>query len=270
MLHQALGDRLLGAALADGDVVNEGLRVVDRVGDDAGEPSRVLGPAGVEALLDELGVALVGGEDDGLAEPIPVGHLEAVGHELLEDLVDGVLVAEEPPEVAARHRLRWSLLAPFREIPRLAFVLAELVVVDARVLELRRDRHLFEGHEVAVGDGLVEGVGVGGDTVLEVEQPVGVVVDLVLGRGGEPHEEAVEVLEQLPVLRVDKAVGLVDHHEVELPGAELPLPRRPHHLELPEHRRVGGDHDAGAGDVAALEQVDRARRRCGSSRYRWP
>jgi hypothetical protein len=45
---------------------------------------------GIEALGDELGVVVVLGEDDGLAQPVATGHLLPLGHQGLEHLVDGV------------------------------------------------------------------------------------------------------------------------------------------------------------------------------------
>ena len=48
------------------------------MGDDAGERPRVVGVLDVETLGDELGVALVFGEDDGLPQPVAVADLVAL------------------------------------------------------------------------------------------------------------------------------------------------------------------------------------------------
>ena len=69
-------------------------------------------------------------------------------------------------------------------------------------------------------DRLVEVVEVRRDTALEVEEVVGVDVDLVLRRRGQADEEAVEVVEDRAVLLVDGAVRLVDDDEVEVADAE--------------------------------------------------
>jgi hypothetical protein len=78
---------------------------------------------------------------------------------------------------------------------------------------------------------------------LEIEEAVGVDVDLVLRRRGEAHEQRVEVAEDRAVLLIDRAVRFVDDDEVEVAGAEaaLPVPRL---IDEPHHRRIGGDEDA--------------------------
>jgi hypothetical protein len=75
-----------------------------------------------------------------------------------------------------------------------------------------------------------------------VEQGVGVAVDLVARGRGEAEQEAVEVLEEDAVALVDRAVGLVDDHEVEAAGAVEAL-AADGALEAADHRRVGRDDD---------------------------
>ena len=141
------------------------------MGDDAGEVAGVLGVVDVEALRDELGVLLVLGEDDGLAEPVAAGDLVAVRHQRGEDLVDGVGVEQEPVELLGGDRVGdVAVLAPLAASPSRPSPPRKVVVADALAQELRRHRHRHRRHEVALGDGLVEAVGVGGHAVLEVEQ----------------------------------------------------------------------------------------------------
>jgi hypothetical protein len=78
-----------------GEVVDQALRVLGLVGHDAGEVALVVRVVGVEALGDEVGVVVVLGEDDGLAQPVAARHLLALGHQGFEHLVDGVGV-EQP------------------------------------------------------------------------------------------------------------------------------------------------------------------------------
>ena len=118
-----------------------------------------------------------------------------------------------------------AVLAPVEGVPLVLLLLGEVVVPDALAQELGADRDAHRRHEVALVDRLVEAVGVGGDAVLEVEQPVGVVVDLVLRRRGEADQQGVEPVEDRAVLLVDRPVGLVDHDEVEVARPE-PAQRR--------------------------------------------
>ena len=57
-----------------------------------------------------------------------------------------------------------------------------------------------------------------------MEQPVGVVVDLVLRGRGQADEQGVEVVEDRPVLRVHRPVRLVDDDQVEVARPEPAQP----------------------------------------------
>ncbi len=78
-------------------------------------------------------------------------------------------------------------------------------------------------HQVPVRHRFVQAIGVGRHAVFQVEQPVGVVVDLVLRRGRQADQQRIEVLEDGAVLLVHGAVGFVDDDQVEMPDAEAPL-----------------------------------------------
>ena len=72
------------------------------VGDDAGEVAGELGVGEVEALLDELGVGLVLGEDDGLARKLARLVLEAGVHDFFPLLAQRVAqMTDQRREIAA-------------------------------------------------------------------------------------------------------------------------------------------------------------------------
>ena len=126
-----------------------------------------------------------------------------------------------------------------------------------------RHRDASRRHQEAVVDGLVEAVGVGGHAVLEIEQPVGVVVDLVLGRRGQADQQRVELVEDRAVLLVDRAVRLVDDDQVEVARAESAL-AVVGLVDQAHHRRIGRDVDPAVGGLLG-HQVDRWWRRAGAS-----
>ena len=108
---------------------------------------------------------------------------------------------------------------------------------------------------MAIGHRLVQPVGIGRHAAFEVEQAVGVVVDLVLGRGGQADQQGIEVVEDGPVLLIHRAVRLVDDDEVEMADAEAALPVEGL-VNQPHHRRVGG-HEHPAFGVLLGHQIDR-------------
>src|SRR5215207_101759 len=81
---------------------------------------------------------------------------------------------------------------------------------------------------------------VGGDAVLQLEQPVRVVVDVVLRRGRQPDQPRVEPVEDRLVLLVHRPVRLVDDDQVEVSRAEPPLVPGAL-LDQAHHRRVRAD-----------------------------
>ena len=253
----------------DGDVrrlvlgregVDQALRVGGLVGDDPRELALVVRVVDVETLGDELGVVVVLGKHDGLAQPVAAGHLLALGHQVRERLVDRVGVEQPLVKRCGFHLVgrRGAVLAPLQGVPLFLLVLAELGVLDAVALKLQRHRHRQRWHQVAVGHRLVQRVGIGGNAVFQVEQAVGVVVDLILRRGRQAHEQGVEVLENGAVLLVDRTVRLVDHDQVEVAHAEAALPAFAvisGFVDQAHHRRVGGDEHPALG-VLVGHQVD--------------
>lgn len=172
----------------------------------------------------ELGVRLILGEDDRLAETVAARHCLPARHQVREHLVDRVLV-EEPLVDRRRFHPVWRafVLVPLERVPLLLFFLGELVVGDPLARELQRHRHGFGRYEKAVLDSVLETIGVRRHAAFEIEEPVRVDVDLVLRRGGESNQERVEVAEDGSILLIHRAVRFVEDDEIEVADAEAAL-----------------------------------------------
>ena len=118
------------------------------------------------------------------------------------------------------------VVAPVEALPLRLFFLAERVVVDA--LAWKPEVHLLNlrGYEKAVRHRGREFVRVGGHARLQVEEFVGVPVDLIPRRCGQAHQERVEVPKDGPVFLIHRTVRLVDDHEIEMPDPEAGLGAR--------------------------------------------
>ena len=244
-----------------GEVVDQRLGVGHAVVDQPGELALQVRVVRVEPLGDERGVAAVLGEDDGLARagspsstfsPFRIRNSSTLS--TVSSLNSHLLSVVRLDPVGDR-----PVLVPFERVPLLLLLVGEVVVADALALELQRHRDRLRRHQVAVGDRVLEVVGVGRHAALELEQRVGVAVDLVPRRRGQPDQQAVEILEDRPVLAVDRAVRLVDHDQVEMPGPEAARAVL-HLLDQVHHRRVGREEHPRAGvvvlpRVVPLEQV---------------
>ncbi len=231
--------------------------------DDRRECSFVLGGiVDVEALRDEVGVALVLGKDDRLAEPVATGDLVSSRHEYFERLVDGVGV--EQPFVDGLSIDGIGILVivvtelPILGLPALLLLVGQVVVLDPVALKSQRHVDCSRRDEVAVIDGFLEFVVVGGNTGLEPEELKGVEIDVVLrGGGGEAEQERVEVLEDPAVLLVHGSVRLVDDDEIEVTRTEA-ASAVVDLVDQAHHRRIGRYVDAAVGALVG-QQVHRWR-----------
>ena len=81
------------------------------------------------------------------------------------------------------------------------------------------------GHagEEFVAHGVIERIGIGGDTIFEVEEAIGVAIDFIFGGGGQADEQRIEIGKDGAVFLENGAVGLVDDDEIEMADAETTL-----------------------------------------------
>jgi len=230
-----------------GEVVDQTLRISGVVVDHAREAPRGVRVVRAEASFDELRMLMVPSEENRLGEPVAALHRMPALHQVPERLVRRIAVEEPAVHRRGVHPLgKASLLRfvpPVQALPlRLLFV--RQGVVDnpfAGKLQLHLP-HLVR-HEETVGNRRLQLVGVGRYPRLQLEEVVGVLVHIVARRRRQPYEQRIEVAEDRPVLLVDRTVGLVDDHEVEVPRTEacrLPVRR----VDQPHHRRIGADEDA--------------------------
>ena len=163
-----------------------------------------------EDLQNFFGVAVVLGEDDGLAQLLPVVDLQAIGHQQVQGQTDGVLVEQPLVEGGG--------LNPLGQLPVLVsksglilrlFLLGQVGVGNALLQEFQLALHGEEVHQKTVLYRLGQLVAVGGHAALQFKDLIGVLIDLVFRGGGEAHQRGIEVVKNVPVLVVDGTVGLV-------------------------------------------------------------
>ena len=242
------------------EVVNQVLAVVDGVVNDASKVAGQMRIMGVEAFLNKLGVLVVLGEDDGLAQAVAAGHFQAMFHQALQHAVHGVRVEEPGVEGGGVHAVgNLAAFVPLQQVPFRLLLVAEVVVGDALAQEAGAHLKGAVGNQIAVRHGLLQVIGVGGYALFQVKKAVSIAVYFVFGRGGEAEEEAVEVVEDGAEFLVDGAVGFVNNHQVKMPHAEQFAPVLLGGVNQVHHRVVGGDDDAGAGGLllaAGFGEVD--------------
>ena len=210
------GDGDLGKLLGIGELVDGALGVGHVVVDDLGIAGQV-GILFAEDFQNFFGVAVVLGEDDGLAQLLPVVDLQSVGHQQVQGQTDGVLVEQPLVEGGG--------LNPLGQLPVLVgegglilrlLLLGQIGVGNALLQEFQFALHGEEVHQEAVLYRLGQFVAVSGYAALQFKDFIGILVDLVLGGGSEAYQGRVKVVENVPVLAVDGTVGLVADHQIEM------------------------------------------------------
>ena len=201
-----------------------------------------------------MGVVL--GEDDRLADLVAVVDLDAVGHENVQHFTDRILVEDPLVERGGGDALRQLAVLIFKGVlVDLLFFLGQIVVHDALLDEFQRGLHGQEIHQIAVLHGLRQLVAVSRHAVFQIEDLIGVLVDLVLWRGGEAYQRRVEVSKDILVFVVDGAVRLVADHKIEMPdGEELALLIL-HGVDAVHHGLIGGEHTARLVIVFLLTEI---------------
>ena len=200
-----------------------------------------------EDLMDLLGMLVVLGENNGLTQFFAVVDTKTVLHQNVQDLTNGILV--EHPLVDGRGG------DGFRQFPvfilkgvlvRPLILLGQIVVHDSLLDEFQLAFHRHEIHQIPVGNCLTQLVAVGGNAVLQLEDLVGVLVDLILGRGGQTHQRGVKVVKNILILVVNGAVRLVHHQEIKVTDRkEFLFVLVLDGVNAVHHGLVGGEHTAG-------------------------
>ena len=90
---------------------------------------------------------------------------------------------------------------------------------------------------------------------MQLKNLIGVLVDLVLGRGGQAHQWGIEVGKDILVFVVDGAVGLIADHQIEVPDGKEPALLVLHGVDAVHHGLVGGEDAMGGKVVLFLTEI---------------
>ena len=179
----------------------------------------------IEHFEDFFCVVVALGKNNRFSNFAAVVDFQGVLHHDIQDLPNGVLV--EQPAVqsrcinAGRQVAVFILKGVFVGFP---FFVRKLIIGDAFLHELYFALHREEVNQKAILDGLRQLITIGGHTVFEVKDLVGVFVDLILGCGGQANQRCIEIMEDVAVFIVDGTVCFIaDDHIKVATGEQLAL-----------------------------------------------
>ena len=112
-------------------------------------------------------------------------------------------------------------------------------------------------HKVPIVHGFLQSIIIGRNTVFQVEQPVGIAVHLVFGRGGQAHQQRIEIIKDGSIFMEDRTMRLVDDDQIKMADAEAP-PAVEGFVDQPHHGRIGRDVHAPFG-ILLGDEVHRRR-----------
>ena len=169
-----------------------------------------------------------------------------MGHQDVQDLTNGVLI--EYPFIQRGGGDAFGQIpvriGEGRLILRLVLV-GKIVVHNALVEEFQLAFHGDEVHQKPVPHGVRQLITIGRHAVLQIENTVGVLVNIVLRRGGQAHQRRVEIVKDVPIFVVNGAVRLVADDEVEVAAGEQLALIVLHLVDAVIHRLVSGKHAVG-------------------------
>ena len=198
------------------------MRIGHIVVDDFGETGQVRIFL-VEHLKDFLGVDVVLCKDDGFAQFAAIVDGQAIGHQRIQHLPDGIFI--ENPLVQRRrcNTLRQLAVFIFKGIFIGLFVrVGKFIVDNALFNEFQFRFYRQEIHQIPVLDRLRQLIAIGGHAVFQLKNLIGILVNFVFRRGCQPHQRGIKVVENIPVFVVNGAVSFVADHKVKVPtGKEL-------------------------------------------------
>ena len=202
----------------------------------------------METLHDALGMTMVVGKDNGLANVLAAMHLQSVGHQFGEHVVDGVVVDEIVEYLATlyvavvvlvlRNAVERLLILPHL-LQFLALCRGEFVVLYAAVYHLRRTVLHLVWHKILIGNSLLEAI-LKVRLVVEFEQSERVAVNLVARSGSKTNKQRVEILEYGVILTEHATMCLIDNDKVEVSYREL----HGHGIYIVYHRLIGREDEA--------------------------
>ena len=223
----------------DREVVNQTLRVLSLVSDDACKLPRVMRVVGVEAVCNEVGVRIVFGKHNRLAQPVAACHLMAACHQQLHHLVHGVHVEQPLVHRLSTHLVRRvAFFIPIEFVPLRALVFAQLGVLDAFALKFEWHRYCARRHQVAFVNRIFQPIGIGRHAIFQAKQAVGIAIYLVFGCGRQAHQQRIKVSKDGFVFLVDGAMRLVHDDQIEMPYAKAAQPLVGF-VDQAHHRGVG-------------------------------
>ena len=196
------------------------MRIGHIVVDDFGETGQVRIFL-VEHLKDFLGVDVVLCKDDGFAQFAAIVDGQAIGHQRIQYLSDGIFI--ENPLIQRR---RCNTLRKFTILVLKSVLIGPLVRVGKFIV----DNALFNEfqfrlyrqkiHQIPVLDRLRQLIAIGGHAIFQLKNLIGILVNFVFRRGRQSNQRRVEIIENIPVFVVNGAVSFVADDQIEMPAGE--------------------------------------------------
>ena len=138
----------------------------------------------------------------------------------MQHLTDGVLVEHPLIERGRADKLRQiAVVLKGFFVCRLVLV-GKLVVGNAFLQKFERGFYRKEVHQIAVLYRLRQVVAVGRLAAVQFKDLIGILVDLVLRRGGQADQRRVEVVENILILIIDRAVRFVADHQIKMTASK--------------------------------------------------
>ena len=162
-------------------------------------------------------------KNNGLADIFSEMNAVTFRHEDVQHFSDGVLVEQPLIQRRGIDLLRDKILILKSIFEFVLLFRGEIVVVDAILHELQLAFHRHVIHQVSVRHRLSQFVAIGRLSGFQVKNTVGIFVDFVLRGCRQAHQRCVEVIKNIPVFIINRPMGLIANHQVEVARRKQPF-----------------------------------------------
>ena len=146
-------------------------------------------------------------------------------HQNVQDFANRIVIEEPVIQGGGGDAVRHIAIFIFKCILIFLLVfLREVIIYDALLNEFQLCFHRHEIDQISVRNGLRKIIAVGGNALLQLKNPIGILIDFILRSRCQTDQGSVKVIEDILISVVNGPMGLVADNQIEMSaGKELAL-----------------------------------------------
>ena len=201
-------------------------------------------------------MTVVLGKDYGFAQLLTVINLKALRHNNMKHLANGIDV-KHPFIQRGGHDFLRKFIILVKELLLILrlFFFGQFIIDNALLDEFQFGLHGHKVHQITVLHRLGQFVAVSRHTAFQFENLIGVLVNFILGGSCQTNQRGVKIIENIPVLIIDRPVGFIADHQIKMTAGKQLALLVLHVVDAVHHGLIGGEHTVGGIVVLVHAQI---------------